>query len=73
MRRRDKGYRHIDWKGLPRRIDRHIPWLRECLKKKAVPVFRKEYIKTKHLSVIKLFGVSSWHSGYYGPEGQELM
>jgi hypothetical protein len=70
---RDKGYPEIDWDDLTRRINEHIPWLRECLKAKAIPVFREEYLKAMGLSITNLCEASSWHSGYYGPRGQDFM
>jgi hypothetical protein len=42
-----RGYPEINWSDLSNRVERCIPWLTECLERRDVPIFRKEYTKVR--------------------------
>ena len=68
-----RGYPEIQWSDLSNRVERYIPWLTECLEKRDVPLFRKEYTKVRSRFEHEDFLITNPRSGYYGPRGEDIM
>lgn len=68
-----RGYPEINWSDLPNRLERHIPWLVNCLNNKDVPIFRKNYIEARSGINSQNFLIENPRSGYYGPRGEQIM
>jgi hypothetical protein len=68
-----RGYPEINWSDLSNRVERYIPWLTECLKRRDVPIFRREYTKVRNKFEYEDFLITNPRSGYYGPRGEDIM
>jgi hypothetical protein len=68
-----RGYPEINWSDLSNRVERYIPWLTECLERRDVPIFRKEYTKVRSRFEYEDFLIANPRSGYYGPRGEDIV
>jgi hypothetical protein len=68
-----RRYPEINWSDLSNRVEKYIPWLTEYLKRRDVPLFRKEYTKVRSRFEYEDFLINNPRSGYHGPRGEDIM